>query len=59
MTDSKEKEKRRVAIAEIENRHRAIAAQAAATFNVDLSELTKSAEPPAVGEVDKSNPLLK
>jgi hypothetical protein len=56
VTDSKEKEKRRVAIAEIEGRHRAIAAQAAATFNVDLSELMKSAEPPAAGEIKFTNP---
>jgi hypothetical protein len=56
VTDPKEKEKHRAAITEIENRHRAIAAQAAATFNVDLSELTKSAEPPAAGEIKFTNP---
>lgn len=59
VTDPKEKEKRRIAINEIESRHKAIAAQAAKIYEVDLADLTKSVESPAAGEVDKSNPLLK
>jgi len=56
VTDPKEKEKRRVAINEIESRHKAIAAQAAKIYEVDLADLTKSVESPAAGEIKFTNP---
>lgn len=56
VTDPKEKEKLRVAINEIESRHKAIAAQAAKIYEVDLADLTKSVESPAAGEIKFTNP---